>query len=364
MIRFGVVGAKRATLFAEIEKHCSEQIKLCALHDINSEALKQWKKLRPDLSLFEDYSALISSGACDAIFIASPIEYHAAQSIQALGAGLHVLCEIPAITTLQEASELRQAARSARGIFALAENYCFIEENLIIKQLCDSGTFGEISLVEGSYIHDCKDLMFSEKGDLTWRGVTNAQFQGDRYPTHAFGPIGMWLSLGLDDKLVHLTSFATKDLALKKYAQQRFPDRFDDTFHFARGDSVHTVLQTEAGVLINLRLDTKSNRPSAKNFHSIQGTNGFYSSGRFDSESHVIWLVGDDGPPTKLHEHPVLASLPDLIPTNRKNVPINLRAHCLLLDEFISAVNLSGRPSFGVDAAIQWSAITPLSEAS
>ena len=65
-------------------------------------------------ALFADFSALLElDPPLDAILIASPMEYHAAQSIAALERGIHVLCEVTLAVTVDECKAVVQAAPSA-----------------------------------------------------------------------------------------------------------------------------------------------------------------------------------------------------------------------------------------------------------
>ena len=73
-----------------------------------------------------------ASGACDAVVLATPLLDHARQSVSALDAGLHVLSEVIAATTPDEATALIEAGKLAAS-----------------ARLCDSPiasiTYGELS---------------------------------------------------------------------------------------------------------------------------------------------------------------------------------------------------------------------------
>ena len=62
--------------------------------------------------MLTDYDAFLGCG-CDAVYIATPNCLHAGQSIRALQAGLHVLCEKPIATRRAEFDRMREQARSA-----------------------------------------------------------------------------------------------------------------------------------------------------------------------------------------------------------------------------------------------------------
>src|SRR5690606_35075821 len=61
--------------------------------------------------VYTDLTALFSSGDIDAGYIASPNAFHAEQSILALEHGIHVLCEKPAVTSVEAMKRVIVALR-------------------------------------------------------------------------------------------------------------------------------------------------------------------------------------------------------------------------------------------------------------
>jgi len=57
--------------------------------------------------------------------IATPIEYHAQQSIVAMESGKHVLCEQTAAYTVDDCERLIQTVRRTGRVYMMAENYCY-----------------------------------------------------------------------------------------------------------------------------------------------------------------------------------------------------------------------------------------------
>jgi predicted dehydrogenase len=117
--------------------------------------------------------------------VASPVPYHAEQAVAALKAGKHVLSEVTACRTMDDARALVAAARESDAIYMMAENYRYQDEVELLKRLNDDGRFGDPYFLEGEYLHDCKDLWFDDDGILTWRG----KGQLGVYCTHSLGPI-------------------------------------------------------------------------------------------------------------------------------------------------------------------------------
>ena len=57
-------------------------------------------------NVYTNMEEMFRSGDIDAVYIASPNAFHAEQSILAMENGIHVLCEKPAVTTVEEMNEV------------------------------------------------------------------------------------------------------------------------------------------------------------------------------------------------------------------------------------------------------------------
>ena len=62
---------------------------------------------------FADFDAMLAEGRPDAVVIGTPPDSHSAYAIRALGAGAHVLCEKPFVSSLAEADAVLDAASRA-----------------------------------------------------------------------------------------------------------------------------------------------------------------------------------------------------------------------------------------------------------
>ncbi len=62
-------------------------------------------------NVYTNMEDMFRSGDIDAVYIASPNAFHAEQSILAMENGIHVLCEKPAVTTVEEMDEVIQASK-------------------------------------------------------------------------------------------------------------------------------------------------------------------------------------------------------------------------------------------------------------
>jgi len=114
---------------------------------------------------YTDYEKLLAQDNVEMVFIATPDAEHAPQSIAALEAGIHVLCEKPMATSVDEARAML-AAQDKSGCKlginqVLRTNPRFAEA----KRMAESGFLGEIFYCEADYVHNISHLILTG-----WRG--------------------------------------------------------------------------------------------------------------------------------------------------------------------------------------------------
>src|SRR5438270_8163441 len=66
-----------------------------------------------------DFGAALAESGADAVYIATPVFLHAAQTIEALCAGKHVLCEKPMALNLASALAMQHAAEASGRTLAI-----------------------------------------------------------------------------------------------------------------------------------------------------------------------------------------------------------------------------------------------------
>jgi 1,5-anhydro-D-fructose reductase (1,5-anhydro-D-mannitol-forming) len=96
-------------------------------------------------------AALASSEKIDAVYIASPVVFHAPQAIAALRAGKHVLCEKPVAMNYAEAASIAEAARESGKLFGVAYYRRLYPKLMRAKELITAGAIGQPLFAEGIY---------------------------------------------------------------------------------------------------------------------------------------------------------------------------------------------------------------------
>jgi predicted dehydrogenase len=264
-VRFGVIGLRRGQSFVRICQ-AAQGAEVTALFDIDEEkvtAAAAGIGARPFVTL-EDFL----NSDIDAVVVASPLPYHAQQAIAALEAGKHVLSEVTACHTLDDARALAAAARASDAIYMMAENYRYLDEVELLKRIHDAGRFGDVYFGEGEYLHDCKDLWYSESGELTWRGKGWLGV----YCTHSLGP------------LLYITGDRVTSVSALAVPGGKFDPAVDNpTMHLLQ-------MVTERGITLRVRVDHVSPRPHQMAWYALQGTKGSFESWRGHGDTSKIWL--------------------------------------------------------------------------
>jgi predicted dehydrogenase len=89
-----------------------EPVDIVAVCDPDADALSRMARRLPRRPrLFRSEQDLLTAGVADAVILCTPHARHADQTRAALNAGVHVLCEKPFVTRLEEAAELVLKAR-------------------------------------------------------------------------------------------------------------------------------------------------------------------------------------------------------------------------------------------------------------
>ncbi len=375
-----VVGGRRGRAFNASLDRLADKVQLRALCDPSEEVQDAWKEQFPQIAVYGDYNRLLEDPAIDAVYVATPVPLHAPQSLQALRAGKHVLAEVFAATTIDECWELVETVESTGLTYMMAENCCYMRPNLMVLNMVQRGLFGEVVHAEGAYLHDVRNLFVQSDGTLTWRGQMMHQWNRSFYPTHSLGPVAQWLGADRagDDRFEVMTTLISHSASMHRYFRDQFGDDHPgaEREYWRQGDSQVSVIRTQKGALVVLRIDVSSPRPVNGAHHVLQGTRGAYLSGRHPKEDPLVWLEGLSpgfSPPKEgqaaqweplwqhadEYEHPLWrAGMQDAASSGHGG------ADYFVLREFAEAVLERRPPAVDVYDAVTWSCINPLSEVS
>jgi predicted dehydrogenase len=172
--------------------------------------------LPPDRS-YSSYEEMAKAEAAlpdgiEAVAIVTPNHMHAPVAKAFLKAGIHVICDKPLTTTVDEARELVDLVKASGKIFAVTHNYTGYPMIRHARAMVADGTLGSIRLVQVEYPQD----WMTEKTEAT--GSKQAEWRVDPKRSGAGGAIGdigthaynlacFVSQLKLDQLCAELTSF-------------------------------------------------------------------------------------------------------------------------------------------------------------
>lgn len=93
---------------------------------------------------YDDWEAMIDSHELDLVCIATPTVLHEVQTLRAIEAGAHVLCEKPTAMDAGEAARMLKAAEAAGRVHMIDHELRFNPNRMRIAELIGEGALGEI----------------------------------------------------------------------------------------------------------------------------------------------------------------------------------------------------------------------------
>ncbi|MBE6779233.1 MAG: Gfo/Idh/MocA family oxidoreductase [Ruminococcaceae bacterium] len=269
-IKAGLIGAGPRGRYMFTELIACPEVEAFGVADVSEEALelmrKEFEKQGIDpgkVRYYNDYREMIKDGV-EAVFIASGVPLHADMAVTCVRAGVHVLCEIPIINTLEGASELLKACRDNPQVtFMTAENCCYWGFIRKYREMYDQGLLGDIVIAEGEYLHGEGFIENFDKDHSTiprtWRSYNPAVV----YCTHETGP----LFYALDDEPVEVTGFIPGFNPAEGYRP-------------APSNGM-LIIKTKKGTLIKITIGFGMHQPICAHNFLLYGTKGNIQNERF-----------------------------------------------------------------------------------
>lgn len=225
---------------------------------------------------YSDYMDVINDASVNTIIIATAWESHTEIAIAALNAGKAVAMEVGGAYTLKQCFDLVDAYEKTKIPFMFMENCCFGRREMMALNMTELGLFGEIVHCSGGYCHDLRHEISFGKENRHYRLRNYMTRNCENYPTHELGPIAKILGINHGNRMLTLSSTASKSAGLHEYIlQNKSNDGTLKNTLFAQGDIVTTVIKCANGETITLTLDTTLPRFYSRGF-TVRGTKGMY----------------------------------------------------------------------------------------
>ncbi len=381
IIGVGARGSGHASQIASIPG--TEVVAICDLYaDLAEKAAKECTEIgkterHKNIRLYtkgeNDWRTMLKDQKPDAVFIATPWEWHAPMAIGAMEANTHAFVEVPIATTIKDMWAIIDTSERTQKHCMMMENVNYGREELLYLNMCRQGVIGELLHGEAAYIHELRSQMNEvERGTGSWRTYQYAKRNGNLYPTHGLGPIAQYMNIGRgDDNFKVMNSFSSPGKGRNLYAKKNFPsDHKWNQLDFGGGDINTSIIKTTMGRTILVQWDETSPRPYSR-LNLIQGTQGTLAGfptrialeGGVEGgpESHHEWAEGDQlNKIYDKYEHPLYKRLGDLATQMGGHGGMDF----MMLYRIIECLR-EGQPlDQNVYEGCLWSAVGPLSEAS
>ena len=157
-------------------------VEIVAIADICEGRRTEAAKVLPGVRVYSDYETLLAKekGNLDFVDISTPPCDHARIAHAAFDAGLHVLCEKPLTTTLEEAASLLKHAQDAKRVLFPCHNYKHAPVVKTIREIIASGKIGNV-----------RSLNLSTYRNTHAKGVTEWKTHWRREKKYSGGGIAM-----------------------------------------------------------------------------------------------------------------------------------------------------------------------------
>ena len=325
-----------------------------------------------------DYRNLLELSEVDAVIIATPWLWHTRMAVDAMKAGKYTGLEVSAANTMEECWDLVNVHESTGTHLMILENVNYRRDVMAVLNMVKQNLFGELIHFRCGYQHDLRFVKFNdgktpyglgvefgEKGisESAWRTQHSLLRNADVYPTHGIGPIAAMCDINRGNRLVSITSMASKALGLNKYiVKHGGKDHPNAKLKFKQGDVITSMIETANGETIIVTHDCNSPRPYSLGFR-VQGSEGIW-----EVDGNRIYIEDKAEKPhqwddaskwLKQYDHPLW---------KRYEAEATGSGHggmdFFVLNAFVESAKQNIAPPLDAYDAASWSAITPLSEVS
>ena len=125
---------------------------------------------------YDDFETMAEKEAAredgiEAVSVVTPNHMHAPVATAFLQRGIHVICDKPLTSTLEDAKALREAARSSGAVFVLTHNYSGYPMVRQMREMVRDGALGAIRVVQAEYPQDwlAEDIETGGQKQAGWR---------------------------------------------------------------------------------------------------------------------------------------------------------------------------------------------------
>jgi predicted dehydrogenase len=150
----------------------------------------------------------------EAVSIVTPNHVHFAAACEFLKRGIHVICDKPLTSTLEDAHKLEDIAASSDALFILTHNYTGYPMIRQAREMIAAGALGELRVVQTEYPQDWLTEAQEDQGNQQAQWRTDPARSGaggciGDIGTHAFNLLSFVTGLQVDTLSADLQSFVS-----------------------------------------------------------------------------------------------------------------------------------------------------------
>jgi len=259
-----------------------EIVALCDIDSARNEEVSSWvtEDGRAPPAMYgrheTDFVRMCETEDLDLVFTATPWEWHVPVCVSAMENGKHAATEVPATYTMDDCWRLVEYAEKYRKHCVMMENCNYDRPEMMVFHMARLGLLGDILHAECGYLHDLREIKFSEVGEGLWRRAHSMVRDGNLYPTHGLGPVANVMDINRGDQFEYLVSMSSPSQGLQEWAMANYPENhLKRRERYVLGDVNTTMIKTVRGRTIYLSHDTNLPRPYSR-IHMVQGTKGLF----------------------------------------------------------------------------------------
>ena len=302
-----------------------------------------------------------------AVLIFTAWESHIDLTISAMEHGKYVGVEVGGAYRIEDCYKVIEAYNRTKIPCMMLENCCYGRKELAVLNMVRQGIFGEVVHCSGGYHHYLCDEIAGGVENRHYRLRNYLNRNCENYPTHELGPIAKVLNINRGNRMLTLSSFASKSRGLKSYVEEnaeKYPHLIGK--EFKQGDIITTVITCADGSTIVLTLDTTLPRAYSRGF-TVRGTKGSYFE---DNDSvfiesagfeHYNWNEhwGNGKEYREKYMHPLVEKYDE-----KAKAAGHDGMDYMVLAAFFEAVEKKANPPIDVYDLATWMSVTTLSEES
>lgn len=171
-LKIGIIGSGGIAQGCHMRGYAAipELCEIVATCDVNEATAKAAAEKFGVKNTYTDYQVMLEKEKPDAVSVATPNKFHMQPTIDALEAGVHVLCEKPLGMNADECRKMCAAARDSGKILQVGLQSRFNGPSRWLRSYIDAGNMGDVYFARAQALR--------RRGVPGWGVFTNKELQG------------------------------------------------------------------------------------------------------------------------------------------------------------------------------------------